>query len=116
LTWLHVRKAPQKPTYALTIDFLAAELTEAGWLELRQQSRARFPLRANKRRQDKGRPLRQHTKARATLELEIKPCRARTSPKPADYTHLSRLSVKYALFGLWQSSEDQDQSVPMISF
>jgi hypothetical protein len=50
------------------------------------------------------------------MELEIKPYHVRTSPEPADYTHLSRLSVKYALFGLWQSSEDQDQSAPMISF
>lgn len=53
---------------------------------------------------------------RHSMELEINPYRARTSPEPADYTHLSQLSVKYALFGLWQSSEDQDQSVRVISF
>jgi hypothetical protein len=50
------------------------------------------------------------------MELEIKPYPARTSPEPADYTHLSQLSVKYALFGLWQFSEGQDQLVPTISF
>ncbi|WP_436212725.1 hypothetical protein [Bradyrhizobium sp. LjRoot220] len=50
------------------------------------------------------------------MKLEINPYRASTSPKAADYTHLSLLSVKYALFGLWQSSEDQDQLVPVISF
>jgi len=49
------------------------------------------------------------------MELEIRTCRARTSPKAADYIHLSRLFAKYALFGLWQSSEDQDLSVPVIS-
>ena len=46
--------------------------------------------------------------------LEIKPCRWRISPKPADYTHLSRLAVKYVLFGLWQFSEDQDRSAILI--
>jgi len=50
------------------------------------------------------------------MELEIKPYRARTSLKSADYIHLSQLSVKHALFGLWQFSEDQDQWVPMIFF
>jgi hypothetical protein len=49
------------------------------------------------------------------MELEIRTCRARTSPKAADYIHLSRLFAKYAFFGLWQSSEDQDLSVPVIS-
>jgi hypothetical protein len=53
---------------------------------------------------------------RDKMKLEINPYRARTSPKPADYTHLSQLSVKYALFGLWQSSEDQGQSARVISF
>jgi len=46
----------------------------------------------------------------------IKPYPASTSPQPVDGTHLSLLSVKHALFGLWQSSEDQDQSAPAISF
>ena len=46
----------------------------------------------------------------------IKLYRASTSPQPTDYTHLSQLSVRYALFGLWQSSEDQDQSGPATSF
>jgi hypothetical protein len=47
--------------------------------------------------------------------LEIMPYRSRISLKPADYTHLSQLSVKYVLFGPWQSSEDQDQLVAVIS-
>jgi hypothetical protein len=51
----------------------------------------------------------------ACSPVEITPYRSRISLKPADYTHLSRLSVKYVLFGLWQSSEDQDLSVPVIS-
>jgi len=49
------------------------------------------------------------------MQLELRTCRARTSPKAADYIHLSRLFVKHAFFGLWQSSEDQDLSVPVIS-
>ncbi|WP_126258889.1 hypothetical protein [Bradyrhizobium sp. LVM 105] len=47
--------------------------------------------------------------------IKLRTCRARTSPKAADYIHLSRLFVKHAFFGLWQSSEDQDLSVPVIS-
>jgi hypothetical protein len=47
--------------------------------------------------------------------LEIMPYRLRISLKPADYTHLSQPSAKYVLCGLWQSSEDQDQSVTVIS-
>ena len=39
------------------------------------------------------------------------PCPARTSLQDhTGCTHLSRLSVKYALSGPWQSSEDQDPS------
>lgn len=41
--------------------------------------------------------------------------RSRISLKPADYIHLSQPSVKYALCGLWQSSEGPDQSVIVIS-
>ena len=47
--------------------------------------------------------------------LGITPYRWRTSLKPADYTQRARPSVKYALFGLWLSLKDQDQSVPVIS-
>jgi hypothetical protein len=47
--------------------------------------------------------------------LEIMPYRSRISLKPTDYTQLSQLFVKHVLFGLWQSSEDQDQSVTVIS-
>ena len=47
--------------------------------------------------------------------LGITPYRWRTSLKPADYTQRAQPSVKYALFGLWLSLKDQDQSVPVIS-
>jgi hypothetical protein len=43
---------------------------------------------------------------------EITPYRAHTSPRAADYIHRVQPSVKRAPFDLWQSSEDQDQSVP----
>lgn len=51
----------------------------------------------------------------AAVHTEITPYRERISPKSADYTQRGQPSVKYALFGLWLSSRDQDQSVPVIS-
>lgn len=74
-------------------------------------------LTANKR--DEKKPPQMKSFARHAVgpldEIRIRTCRARTSPKAADYIHLSRLFAKYAFFGLWQSSEDQDLSVPVIS-
>jgi len=75
------------------------------------------PLTANKRGKKEAagvEELRWHVVGHL-MELEVRTCRARTSPKAADYIHLSRLFAKYAFFGLWQSSEDQDLSVPVIS-
>ncbi len=69
----------------------------------------------NKRQAEEGQPTSLPRSGGPKEALEITPCRARISPKPTDYTNLLRLSVKYALFALWQSSEDPDRSARVTS-